>query len=207
MTSESQFALRRIIEEYSSVTRFCIICNYHNKIIDPIVSRCSLFRFKPIGKKFIIDKLKYICKMENMKVNNKLLNKIINICRGDLRKAINLLQRCHNNFGNKINCEILDELSGYINEKELKSWINYCIKGNNNKIDELTQNYINSGFSLVNQLLQIKNIILDLKIKDEIKTEILIKLVQIDQNLIKGCDEFIQFMRLGYFINSICNSR
>ena len=207
MTSESQFALRRIIEEYSSVTRFCIICNYHNKIIDPIVSRCSLFRFKPIDKKFIVKKLKYICSMENMKVNNKLLNKIIDICRGDLRKAINLLQRCHNNFGNKINCEILDELSGYIEEKELKNWINNCIKGNNNKIDELTLNYVNSGFSLVNQLLQIKNIILNLKLKDEIKTEILIKLVQIDQNLIKGCDEFIQFMRLGYFINSICNSK
>ena len=47
MTGESQCALRRIMEEYSSITRFCIICNYHNKIIDPIVSRCSLFDLNP----------------------------------------------------------------------------------------------------------------------------------------------------------------
>ena len=50
MTSDSQFALRRIIEEYSKVTRFCIICNYHNKIIDPIVSRCSLLDLNLLKK-------------------------------------------------------------------------------------------------------------------------------------------------------------
>ena len=49
MTADSQFALRRIMEEYSNITRFCIICNYHDKIIEPIISRCSLFSFKPIS--------------------------------------------------------------------------------------------------------------------------------------------------------------
>jgi len=203
MTSESQFALRRIIEEYSHVTRFCIICNYHNKIINPIVSRCSLFRFKPINKTFIFNKLNCICKLEKFKVTKTLLNKIINICRGDLRKAINLLQRCHNTFGNKINCEILDEISGFISEKNINLWIKYCINGNNKQIDEMTLMFINNGYSLVNQLILIRNIILNIIDNDKIKAEILIKLVQIDQNLIKGCDEFIQFMRLGYFINTL----
>ncbi len=61
MTSDSQFALRKIMEDYSKVTRFCIICNYHNKIIDPIISRCSLFRFRPIPRKLIKKKInKYL---------------------------------------------------------------------------------------------------------------------------------------------------
>ena len=53
------------MEEYSSITRFCIICNYHNKIIDPMVPRCSLFRFNPISNEELIEKLKYISEEEN----------------------------------------------------------------------------------------------------------------------------------------------
>ena len=89
MTSDSQYALRRIMEEYSRITRFCIICNYHNKIIDPIKSRCSLFRFKPIPEKEIIKKLNKISKSENMNCSTKILRKIVDICKGDLRYLIN----------------------------------------------------------------------------------------------------------------------
>ena len=66
MTSDSQFALRKIMEDYCKVTRFCIICNYHHKIINPIISRCSLFRFRPIPKDLIEQKLLDICKKEDL---------------------------------------------------------------------------------------------------------------------------------------------
>ena len=65
------------MEQYSKITRFCIICNYHNKIIDPIISRCSLFRFKPIESKEIIKKLQYVCEKENLKCSDTLLEKIV----------------------------------------------------------------------------------------------------------------------------------
>jgi replication factor C subunit 3/5 len=92
MTFDAQFALRRIIEKYSDDTRFCIICNYMNKIIAPIKARCVNLRFYPIDKKIIVERLKYICSKENLKYEKNSLESIATICNGDLRKAINILQ-------------------------------------------------------------------------------------------------------------------
>ena len=204
MTSDSQFALRRIMEEYSRVTRFCIICNYHNKIIEPLVSRCSLFRFRPIPNKEIIDKLQYISLKENLTCSKKNLKKIVNICRGDLRKAINFLQRCHNTFGDNINDVLLDEISGIINKSKLIKFIKLCHQKNSQAVDEMIDYFYTSGYSLVNQIKSIHDLIIEDKYySSSDKSKILLKLVNIDQNLIKGCDEYIQYMKLGYNLINI----
>jgi replication factor C subunit 2/4 len=203
MTPDSQFALRRIIEQYSKITRFCIICNYHNKIIDPIISRCSLFRFKPIQNNEIIKKLQFICEQEKFVCSDKILQKIVTICRGDLRKAINLLQKCFNSFGDKLNEELLDEMSGVIPSNKFDQLID-CIKNKNTKmVDSIINNIILEGYSMVNQIILFHNYILSMDISSENKSNILCKLAEIDQNLIKGCDEYIQFMKLTYHIMHI----
>tara|TARA_B110000908_G_C10253155_1_gene453491 strand:+ start:868 stop:1824 length:957 start_codon:yes stop_codon:yes gene_type:complete len=92
MTFDAQFALRRIIEKYSENTRFCLICNYENKIIPAIKSRCANFKFNPINSEIISDRLEYICLKENIKINKKAINIISELSNGDMRKAINLLQ-------------------------------------------------------------------------------------------------------------------
>ena len=93
MTIDAQAALRRIIENYSTTTRFCIICNYISKIIDPLASRCVKFRFSPIGKEAQIERLKLICDVENVKVRDeKVFEALISISDGDLRRSINTLQ-------------------------------------------------------------------------------------------------------------------
>jgi replication factor C subunit 2/4 len=198
MTPDSQFALRRIIEQYSKITRFCIICNYHNKIIDPIISRCSLFRFKPIQNNDIIKKLQFICEQEEFNCSNNLLGKIVSICRGDLRKAINLLQKCYNSFGDKLNEELLDEISGVIPTEKFNQLIDYIKNKNTKMVDSIINNIIIEGYSLVNQIILFHNYILSMDISSENKSNILCKLAEIDQNLIKGCDEYIQFMKLAY---------
>ncbi len=201
MTSESQYALRRIMEEYSKITRFCIICNYHHKIIDPIVSRCSIFRFKPIPKVEIKKQLKYISKKEKLKCSIQVINKISEYSRGDLRKAINFLQRCYNCFGDDISSFIIDEISGVINDNKLSKFINDCLKCNETEVVNFINNSHKSGYSLVNQIYSIHNIILNSnKISANDKADILICLANIDQNLIKGCDELIQLYRLSYYI-------
>ena len=92
MTSEAQTALRRIIEDSSETTRFVIICNYLSQIIEPIQSRCAIFRFKRIEKETIEDHLKWLCKKEGIKYDDKAISQIFDSTNGDLRHSINILQ-------------------------------------------------------------------------------------------------------------------
>lgn len=201
MTSDSQCALRRIIEEYSKITRFCIIGNYCNKIIDPVVSRCALFRFKPINQEHILKKLKYICTQENFNISLEVLNKIIKISRGDLRKAINLLQNYYNIFQNNFNITLLNEFSGFIPEETFNNLIENIYNKNYNNVDNIINKIILDGYSLVLQISLFHNYILNTnKLSSIQKSNIMIKLAEIDQNLIEGCDEYILFYNLVYFI-------
>ena len=159
MTSESQCALRKIMEDYSNVTRFCIICNYHQKIIEPIVSRCSLLRFKPISSEKILEKLKVICNCQKINCSDNNLNKIIEICRGDLRKSINFLQRCNKN-NDTINEDIINDISGIIPEDIIDNFMKNCLSKNIDNVNELIEDFYNNSYSLTNQIdYMIKKII------------------------------------------------
>ena len=92
MTFDAQFALRRIIEIYSSTIRFCLICNYENKIIPAIRARCANFRYNNIDDISISIMLKKIMNKENLSYSENVINGITNIAKGDLRQAINILQ-------------------------------------------------------------------------------------------------------------------
>jgi replication factor C small subunit len=92
MTSEAQTALRRIIEDSSRTTRFIIICNYLSQIIEPLQSRCVVFRFTRLAKEDLIRHLKTICEKEGVKFEEKALSQIYDETSGDLRHSINLLQ-------------------------------------------------------------------------------------------------------------------
>ena len=213
MTSDSQFALRKIMEDYSKVTRFCIICNYHNKIIDPIISRCSMYHFKPIPIDCIQKKLKEICISEETFCSDENIKIIINICRGDMRKAINFLQRCKTSINfisntkktleniNEINIKLINEISGIIPLDIMNNFINNCIEMNIEKVDCNISELYNNSYSLTIQLNHIIDIIAyHTKLSSKQKSYIIENIVSIDHNLLKGCDEYIQYTRLAYNI-------
>src|SRR6188472_3422789 len=92
MTTEAQTALRRIIEDSAKTTRFIFICNYLSHIIEPIQSRCVVFRFSKVPVEEVVNYLKIICKNEQIKFDEKALHKIYEHTNGDLRHSINILQ-------------------------------------------------------------------------------------------------------------------
>lgn len=126
MTSEAQFALRRIIEKYSDNTRFCLICNYENKIIPAIKARCVNIRFYPIKKEIIINKLKSICSQEKIDYTEDSIESIGLISNGDLRKAINMLQST-SMMNNKITSNLCYDSTGIPTPKLTEEVFNILI--------------------------------------------------------------------------------
>lgn len=144
MTFDAQFALRRIIEKYSATIRFCLICNYENKIIPAIRSRCANFRFSNIDIKHISFKLNQIAVSEKLKYEPEVINTISILAKGDLRKAINLLQSIsmHSDF---ITVELCYETAGIPSNVEIKQIIDILM---NDKID------FNKSYLVVNDLIK-----------------------------------------------------
>jgi replication factor C subunit 2/4 len=92
MTQDAQSALRRTMETYSKITRFCLICNYVTRIIDPLASRCSKFRFKSLDQGNAKRRLEEIAEVEGVRCEAGAVDALIKCSEGDLRKAITFLQ-------------------------------------------------------------------------------------------------------------------
>ncbi|KAF8212413.1 P-loop containing nucleoside triphosphate hydrolase protein [Mycena galopus ATCC 62051] len=92
MTQDAQGALRRIMETYARITRFCLVCNYVTRIIEPLASRCSKFRFTPLDPTSSTARLAYIADAEHIQVEQPVLDTLISTSSGDLRRAITYLQ-------------------------------------------------------------------------------------------------------------------
>jgi len=92
LTNEAQNALRRTMESYTQTCRFILSCNYSSKIIEPIQSRCSVFRFRRLSRETVKKRLKYILDCEKVEYDDTGLDAVAYIAEGDVRHAVNILQ-------------------------------------------------------------------------------------------------------------------
>lgn len=141
MTSEAQTALRRIIEESSRTTRFIIICNYLSQLIEPIQSRCVIFRFTRLPREEVVNHLSDICRQEGIEFDVKALSRIYDSTSGDLRHSINILQSAAIN--NKITSEKVELSIGLSGRAKAGEVIKLALAGKFNEarvmLLELTQ--------------------------------------------------------------------
>jgi len=119
MTLDGQFALRRIIENYTENTRFCLICNYITKITPALRSRCLAFRFEPLNTDYILDKLYDIMDKEKVDLEDDVIDKIVIKSDGDLRKGINMLQ-CLTTFRKLSKTNDVNLLFNMINQSDIE---------------------------------------------------------------------------------------
>jgi replication factor C small subunit len=135
MTSEAQTALRRIIEDSSRTTRFIIICNYLSQLIEPIQSRCVIFRFTRLPKQEVVDHLSEICKREGIEFDVKALSRIYDSTSGDLRHSINILQSAATN--NTLTVEKVELSIGLSGRAKAGEVIKLALAGKFNEAREL----------------------------------------------------------------------
>lgn len=95
MTSTAQMALRRIMEKYTANTRFCIIANYTHKLSPALLSRCTRFRFSPLKERDIRVLVDKVITEENVNINSDATDSLVRLSKGDMRRALNVLQACH----------------------------------------------------------------------------------------------------------------
>ncbi|SCU99270.1 LADA_0H18646g1_1 [Lachancea dasiensis] len=202
MTSDAQSALRRTMENYSNVTRFCLICNYVTRIIDPLASRCSKFRFKRLDSTNALSRLQYVSSQESLQYEDNVLEKILDISEGDLRRAIMLLQSSSKIVKHLeppvISNLTVDELAGTV-PSDLISTLTSKIAGMDfSDIMKFVADLERSGWSgsaVVNQLHEyyINNEQLTSKFKNKLSWLIF----DTDSKLTNGGNEHIQLANLA----------
>lgn len=197
MTTDSQFALRRIIEKYSINTRFMLICNYINKIIPPLLSRCAVFRFKTMNYTDIKDILTTIMSRENITIEDKYLNKIV---KDDLRKSINNLQKLI--FLNRRNINEKKGIELKYFDDDVNININDIIYKENLNTIEYTNYIINEGYSFeeIYYLLK-KELLSNDDISNEDKARIFMEICRSYDKIINGSSELININHVLNIIN------
>lgn len=200
MTHAAQAALRRTMEKESKTTRFCLVCNYVSRIIEPITSRCTKFRFKSLGREKIIERLQYICREENVQIDNNVFDVIVDISDGDMRRAITTLQSC---FRLKVGQGIITkpdifEMSGLIPSEYLTEFLNVCKKADYSKLEAFVQNIQYEAYSIAQFFDQFNDYVItnpDLTCKQ--KAAICDKLGMCCFRMQEGGSEYLQIMDLG----------
>ncbi|OLN88595.1 Replication factor C subunit 2 [Colletotrichum chlorophyti] len=228
MTQDAQSALRRTMETYSKITRFCLICNYVTRIIDPLASRCSKFRFKSLDQGNAKKRLEEIAKNEEVQLEDGAVDALIKCSEGDLRKAITFLQSAARLVGagktdvsgddamevdkKPVTVKIVEDIAGVIPANTIDRLVNAIRPQSNGDtyrdVAGVVEDMVADGWSagqVVSQLYQ--SVVFDETIADVQKNKIVLVFSEIDKRLVDGADEHLSILDLALRISGIMSGR
>ncbi|KAI9179898.1 Subunit of heteropentameric Replication factor C (RF-C) [Blastocladiella emersonii ATCC 22665] len=202
MTPDAQAALRRVMENYSNVTRFCLICNYVTRIIEPLASRCAKFRFTALEAGEVSARLAHIAAAEGVQVDDEALDAMMRVSEGDMRKAIMLLQSASRLVGSSgaVTSAIVHDIAGVVPTATIRSlaalWhakpaATYAA------VSGAITNLVADGWSANQITHQLYALLLDdVELTSVQKAKMAAVFGRVDHCLVGGADETLQLMDL-----------
>jgi len=196
LTSDAQAALRRTMERYTQTCRFVLSCNYSSKIIEPIQSRCAVFRFRPLVEGDVKTYLARIAAGEKIEVTDDGFVSIISMSAGDLRKATNILQVAAS-MGKRVDPEAVYESTAAVRPAEIYDLLTTALKGSfisaRSKLDELI---VKHGLSGEDIIAGIHRAVFDLPVSEDSKIRLVDRVGEAEFRMVSGASERIQLEAL-----------
>ncbi|KAH8720472.1 Replication factor C subunit 2 [Beauveria bassiana] len=230
MTQDAQSALRRTMEIYSKITRFCLICNYVTRIIDPLASRCSKFRFKSLDQGSAMKRLEEIAAAESVPLGDGAIDALVRCSEGDLRKAVTFLQSAARLIGagaqvkdgdgdedmdvdkKAVTVKIIEDIAGVIPGATIDELVAALrprgSNGSYSSVSKVVEDMVADGWSagqIVSQLYQV--ITFDETIPDVQKNKIVMVFSEVDKRLLDGADEHLSILDLSMRISAIMSEK
>ena len=192
LTGAAQAALRRTMEKYSRTCRFVMSCNFSSKIIDPIQSRCAVFRFRPLKAEDVERYLKFVAVKEELNIDKKAYESLTYLAQGDLRRAINGLQMAAA-ANVDITPDVVYQAVAAARPEEVKEALEMSLNNNfagaRERLDTLQITY---GLAGEDVLRQMHRSVRDIEVPDTIKVQMIEKLAEADFRLSEGANARIQ---------------
>jgi replication factor C subunit 2/4 len=221
MTQDAQSALRRTMETYARVTRFCLVCNYVTRIIDPLASRCSKFRFKALDKGNAGRRLDDIARLEGVPLGEGAVEALVRCSDGDLRKAITFLQSAArlvgavgaarngdadgmdvDGGGDGVTVQIVEEIAGVVPES-IVDRLFAAIKakagaGKYDTVASAVEDLVADGWSGTQVMAQLYGrVVEDEMVPDKEKAKVVMVFSEVDKRLVDGVDEQLAILDLS----------
>ena len=197
LTSAAQHALRRTMEMYTRTCRFCLIGNYSENIIEPIQSRCSIFRFAPLSEEDMRGWISTIARKEGVKLVEEGLDAIYEAAMGDLRKATNLLQAAAASQGSEVDDIAIYSVLGRVSPGKVREMINLGLKGEFLEAREVLRGLlIDEGLAADDIIRIVYSEVLRLGIPECWKVKLSDAIGEIDYRLTQGARPEIQLSAL-----------
>ena len=196
LTSDAQSALRRTMEQFSDNTRFILSCNYSSKIIDPIQSRCAVFRFSPLSDDAIAAQVDEIAAAEDIEITDDGREALIYAAGGDMRRAINSLQAAATT-GELVDEEAVYMITSTARPEEIEAMVTDAIDGDFAKaratLDTLLTDTGMAGGDIIDQL---HRSVWDLGIDERAAVRLMERIGEADYRITEGANEQVQLEAL-----------